>query len=135
MARARITKRVREALAALPDEFILCRDYGHAPRYVGRWPERRRRDGSPLEIVRWDTCVRCGTGRFTTFSYPKMERLGAKYVYPEGYELHLGFLVDERLPRAAVRIESMRRQGPMLDAKPEGDAVEVALQQIGWQQS
>lgn len=130
MAKARVTKKVQQALHELPDEFLECRDFGHVPRHIAHWATVLRRNGMAREICRFARCVRCGTERYTYYEYPTMVRISSTYRYPSGYTLkNMGFTTDERLPRAAVLIESMRRSGPLLDGPPE-DEFDMALNQL-----
>lgn len=91
-------------LPGLPDEFVQCRDWGHAWRSLNA---RRNDDGSYLVTLR---CQRCDCRRTRTIS-ARGAVLATGYDYPDGYLLNgLGRLTGS--DRDTLRLDSVRRTLP-----------------------
>lgn len=71
-----------DALAAMPDEHLLCRDFGHSWRpWTAEWIPQRR------QYVEALVCARCQCVRRRLLDeYGAL--LGNAYTYPEGYLVH-----------------------------------------------
>jgi hypothetical protein len=123
MAQGRVPAKIKRALEEMPDDYIECRDFGHAMRHVAQWWTQKAR-GRVTEICRQAKCIRCGTYRLTYYTYPHMERVGSTYQHAPGYLVNLG---KGRVPRVAVIAESIRRGGPILDGPPP---TEVTVQSL-----
>lgn len=71
---------VAEALSAIQDDFLDCRDIRHSWLRQGFWSE-----GGQLK--RRLSCSRCTTTRTDTWSFDGRERVQSHYDYPDGYLL------------------------------------------------
>lgn len=92
---------VAEALSAMPDSHLLCRDFGHGWRpWSAEWIPQRRQYAEHL------VCTRCQTVR-TRLLDEWGAQLGQGYTYPEGYLVKgLGRLTGD--DRNAVRLAGLR---------------------------
>lgn len=95
---------VREALKAMPDAFLLCREQGHALQGWDRAVrERWRVDGRDLVHIK-RTCQCCETVRSDVLDEHTLELISRSYDRAEGYDSVVG-----RIRRGQVRRELMRR--------------------------
>ena len=102
MARRRIDRETRalvDALGDYDDEYLTCRNLGHYWRVLGYF-----RATSGALTSRRLVCQRCETERTDLWSPVSGDRIGARYLYGQGYRIE-GVSPTAR----AVRVETMRR--------------------------
>jgi hypothetical protein len=103
-----------EQLAALDEQFLRCRELGHAWREIGAWVSFRK-GGKAREITEAVTCDRCECERHDRLDARTYEVTGRTYYHAEGYLMEgAGYTL-----RSHVRAEKFTRH-PASDIKPAG---------------
>ena len=108
---AAVTAKRAESVQDLGNDFLRCREKGHAWEHVTDTITQSIRN-TPSVIVRHWECPRCTTGMEEVVDIPSFAILRRKYTYPDGYLLVSGY--DEngvRINVRDIRRESLRRMG------------------------
>lgn len=112
------TETVARVLKSYDDDFLTCRNLGHAWEVVGYY---RAPDGVVRRSV---TCGRCETDRTDSWERSSGVRIGSTYRYAHGYRVETG--AGEKPGSVDVRLEVIRRasiyanEAAMLAAMTDG---------------
>lgn len=79
-----------DALTALPDNWIMCRDMRHAWEVNEDFHVSKSKGSKAVEIRRVLDCLRCETKRIEVYHQTKwgLEKVRQNYDYPEHYQIH-----------------------------------------------
>lgn len=99
------SKRARQQIKLWDDEYIMCRDIGHA------WAQQAYEDlrAKTGEVIRHLICEGCTTERFDRVGFKSGEIVGRRYIYPPGYQTPKGYFKRGELRKTSIRAEAMRR--------------------------
>jgi len=109
-ASASAIAQVAEALEALPDTWVMCRDLRHAWSVDEDFHVLQRKGSQIQEVGRVLVCLRCSTKRYETYVPTRrwgLERVRSRYDYPENYLIRN--VPDGVKPQSIIQAENYRR--------------------------